>query len=197
MRKLKLQVQISVDGYIATTDGKTGWLIWNWGPVWNWDDDLRKYFIGLTASVDCVLLSRKMAEEGFIDHWAKCAESPDDPQYAFASKIAAAQKVVFSKTLHKSIWKNTRMAGDTLAGEINQIKNSPGKDIIVYGGASFVSALIKAKLIDEFHLFVNPAILGKGMTIFSELGNKQNLALIKSVAYDCGVAVLVYAPKKD
>lgn len=192
MRKLKLQVQISVDGYIAEINGKTDWMVWNWGDEWNWDDDLKKYFNDLTESVDCILLSRKMAEEGFIAHWAKVAENPNGPQVAFAKKITEAHKVVFTKTLDKSEWNNTDIARGDLEGEINKLKNQNGKDIIVYGGATFVSSLIKAGLIDEFYLFVNPTVLGKGMTIFKEINSDLNLTLVKSTSYDCGIVVLKY-----
>lgn len=66
MRKLTLEVQMSVDGYIAEKNGNTDWMVWNWGDEWNWDDELKKYHTDLTKSVDGILLSRKMAEAGFI-----------------------------------------------------------------------------------------------------------------------------------
>jgi dihydrofolate reductase len=196
MRKLKLQVQISVDGYIADANGKTDWLVWNWSDEWNWDDELKKYFIDLTESIDCILLGRKTAE-GFIAHWAKVAENPNDPQFAFAKNITDAHKVVFTKTLDKSEWNNTDIAMGDVVSEINKLKNQNGKDIIVYGGASFVSSLIKAGLIDEFHLFVNPTVLGNGMTIFKELNSKLNVTLVKSKSYEYGIVVLKYVLKKD
>jgi dihydrofolate reductase len=195
MRKLKLQVQVSVDGYIADTNGKTDWMVWNWGPEWIWDAALRRYFIGLKDTIDCVLLSRKMAEEGFIAHWAKTAEDAGNPQFPFAKKITDAHKVVFSKTLTRSVWASTTIAGGDLIAEVNKLKSREGKDIIVYGGATFASSLIEAGLIDEFYLFVNPTILGNGMSIFKS-PVKSTLSLISAESYDCGVAVLVYAPGK-
>ena len=68
---------------------------------------------------------------------------------------------------------------------------------ILYGAATFVSALIKNKLIDEFHLFINPAALSKGMTIFTELDSKQKLTLVKATPFDCGIIVLHYEPKRE
>jgi dihydrofolate reductase len=194
MRKLKLQVQISIDGFIADKNGKTDWMIWNWGQEWTWDNKLQKYFEDLTASIDCVLLSRKMAVEGFIDHWAKMADSKNS-QSSFAKIIKPAHKVVFSKTLKKSKWDNTEIAGGNLKTEIDKMKKQKGKDIIVYGGASFLSSLIHANLIDEFHLFVNPTMLGGGMPIFKEAG-KLNLDLVDAKSYACGIVVLIYQPKK-
>jgi len=72
-RKLKLQVQISIDGFIAATDGSTDWMIWNWGPDWNWDKQLQDYSTNLTLSAEHILISRQMAEEGFNAYWQNAA----------------------------------------------------------------------------------------------------------------------------
>ena len=72
------------------------------------------------------------------------------------------------------------------------LKGQDGKDIIAYGGATFVSALIKQGLIDEFHLFIDPTAIGNGMTIFKEIDSKQNLTLIKATSFDCEIVVLHY-----
>lgn len=194
MRKLKLQIQLSVDGYIADKNGKTDWMIWNWGPEWGWDDELKRDFIALKSTIDTVLLSRKMAEEGFIQHWAHV--SVDSSQYAFSKSIAAAHKIVFTKTLFESAWPNTILAKGELSQEIMRIKNQPGKDMIVYGGASFVSSLIKENLIDEFFLYVNPMVLGKGLAIFTYIEHRLPLTLISSRSYTCGIAVHQYVLKK-
>jgi dihydrofolate reductase len=103
-------------------------------------------------------------------------------------------KVVFSKTLEKSEWQNAQVVNGNIADEITKLKKQPGGDIIVYGGADFVSNLILAGLIDEFHLFVNPAAIGNGLTIFKE---RTNLQLIKATSYSCGVVVLYYQPVKS
>ncbi len=67
----------------------------------------------------------------------------------------------------------------------------------MYGGASFVAALIKQGLVDEFHLFVNPTAIGNGLPIFNELSPRQPLTLVKSVAFDCGVVLLHYKLKQN
>jgi dihydrofolate reductase len=189
LRKLKLQLQMSVDGYIAGPNGEMDWMFWNW------DHKLKEYVNELTESVDSILLGRKMAE-GFISHWSDVMTKPDNPDYAFAKKMIEIPKVVFTKTLNKSDWINTDIATGDLTDEINKLKNQNGKDIIVYGGASFDSSLIKAGLIDEFHLFVNPAAIGNGMTIFKDLNEMQKFTLVKSIAFDCGIVVLHYEPKR-
>jgi dihydrofolate reductase len=179
MRKLKLQVQMTVDGYIAGPNGEMDWM------VFNWDNELKKYVTEITESFDCIVLGRKLAQ-GFIPHWAS------NPEQEGADKFNSTKKIVFTKTLDKSEWDNTILAKGDLVDEITKLKNQDGKDIIVYGGSTFVSALIKKGLVDEFHLFINPTAIGSGLTIFNELNNRQNLTLIKSIPFDCGIVVLNY-----
>ena len=187
MRKLKLQVQISVDGYVAGPNGEMDWM------TWDWDDKIKDYVKELTDSVDNILLGRKMTD-GFVTHWTDLLTKPDDPGYSFAKKMVNTPKVVFTKTLKKSEWKNTVIATGRLEDEINKLKEQPGKGIIVYGGAGFVSSLIKAGLIDEYHLFVNPAAIGKGLSIFGAIENRLMLKLVKSIKFGCGIVLNHYEP---
>jgi dihydrofolate reductase len=197
MRKLILQVQLSIDGFIAEPNGATDWLVWkNWDDQWNWDSELKNYFNTIAKSVDCILLSSKMAEGGFIAHWKQAAENPADPRFEYARWVNGTHKVVFTKTLKKSKWENIDVANGDLATEIKSLKKKPGKNIIVYGGAAFVSSLVKEGLIDEFQLFVNPTVLGNGLSIFNGIKAKQNLRLIKANTYDCGIVVQHYEPQK-
>lgn len=105
-------------------------------------------------------------------------------------------KVVFSKTVRESIWANTTMANGDLVEEVEKLKQKDGKDIIVYGGATFVSNLIKENLIDEFHLAINPAAIGRGMTIFGNLEDRLKLKLVESTAFSNGKVVNHYEPEK-
>ena len=92
-------------------------------------------------------------------------------------------------------WNNTVLATGNLVDEVNKLKQQNGKDIIVYGGSSFVSALIKEGLIDEFHLFVNPVVLGHGEPIFDGLKNYKQLQLKHSMVYPSGIVLLQYESK--
>ncbi|MDB5022720.1 MAG: hypothetical protein JWP78_475 [Mucilaginibacter sp.] len=190
MRKLKLQVQISVDGFIAGPNGEMDWI------TWTTDEDFIKYVNDLTDSCNVMLLGRKLAE-GFIPYWTNITGNPQDPQYSFARKMVDTPKVVFSRTLDKSAWENTSLAKGNLVSEVNKIKSQEGKDIIMYGGAEFVSSVIKAGLIDEYHLFVNPAAIGKGMAIFHTLEGTQKLSFVKATPFKSGIVVLCYRPQKD
>jgi dihydrofolate reductase len=202
MKKLILEVQMSIDGFIAEVNGNTDWMLWNWGPDWQWDNELQKYHTDLTKSVDCIFLSRQMAEEGFIAHWAKASQDPKDPRFEFAKHITDTHKIVFTKTIDKSVsipggWDNTDIAKGDFVDAINKLKKKKGKDIIVYGGATFVSSLIRAKLVDEFHLLINPVAIGEGLPIFRDLTSRQNLTMVKSKGFDCGMVLLNYKQQAD
>ena len=184
MRKLKLQVQMTIDGFIAGLNGEMDW------TAVNWDNELKKYVGAITEPVDCIILGRKLAQ-GFIPYWAS---HPDEEG---ADLFNSKKKVVFTKTLEKSEWENTILAKGSVIDEIAKLKNLDGKDIIVYGGVTFVSALIKHRLIDEFQLFINPTAIGTGMSIFKELNSSQNMNLVNSTSFACGIVVLHYELKRD
>jgi dihydrofolate reductase len=181
MRKLKLQLQISIDGYMAGPEGDMDWL------EWNWDDELKNYVSDITDPVDCILLGRKLAQ-GFIDTWEIRAEDPDTTD-DFARKMNDTEKIVFTKTIYKSEWKNTRLESGDIVEEVTNLKNMDGGDMMVYGGGALVRTLIEACLIDELHLFVNPTALGTGMPVFFNL---QTMKLRFSRPFDCGIVVLCY-----
>ena len=84
------------------------------------------------------------------------------------------------------------LAKGDITDEVNHLKNQEGNDIIAYGGANFVSNLIKHNLIDEYQLFINPVIVGKGMAIFNNVMQKLNLKLAKATPFSCGIVALVY-----
>ena len=152
MRKLKLQVQMTIDGFISGLNGEMDWM------TVNWSDDLIAYVTKLTDSVDTIILGRNLAQ-GFIPYWAKVASDPDSPEYEAGKIFTNTLKVVFTKTLSNSDpivmgWGNTILAEGDIIEEVNKLKNQSGRDIIAYGGGSFVSSLIREKLIDE-RSFIN------------------------------------------
>ena len=193
MRKLKLQVQITVDGYVGGPDGDHDW------RTWNWDDKLKEFAYPLRDVCDTILLGRKMAET-FIPHFentvndlqSKNADKALDEKFTYANQMVSMPKIVFSKTMKTFHGKNVSVENGDLVREIRNLKNKEGKDMIVYGGAGFVSSLIKEELIDEFNLFVNPVMINKGLRIFDLLEHRQKLSLISAKAYECGISVLIF-----
>lgn len=189
MRKLKLQVQMTMDGFMAGPNGEMDF------AVWDWDEPLKQYTEAITSPVDCIVLGRKLAE-GFIPYWADVAAHAEHPEQAAGVKFTNTPKVVFTKTLGEAPWGNTVLAKGNLVEEVTHLKNQEGQDIIVYGGATFVSSLIQYGLIDELHLYVNPAAIGNGMPIFSGLDSQQAFTLVKATPFACGIVVLHYEPKR-
>jgi len=188
MRKLKLQMQVSIDGFNSTgpNDEQT-WVTWAW-------EEIREDVLGLFDTCDTILIGRKLAMD-YIPYWQDVFTKPDDPMYDVAVRIVGARKIVFTKTLNESIWGGTELAKGELVEEVNQLKAQPGKDMIVYGGSAFVSALVAEGLIDEFHLFVNPVALGKGVPLFDSLHDVEQFELKQSITYQCGIVLLRYCRK--
>lgn len=185
MRQLKLQVQVSIDGFIAGPQHEMDWL------TLNWSDDIKDYVNTLTASMDTILLGRVLAQ-GFIPHWAQVANNPNDPEHMAGLIFNETPKVVFSKTIQEATWHNTMVANGELVEEVMRLKQQDGKDLMVYGGAQLVSALLKHQLVDELYLFVNPVVLGQGLGIFNQVETPQSYHLHGSQAFDCGIMVLNY-----
>jgi dihydrofolate reductase len=182
LRKLKLQAQITVDGFVGGPEGQLDWM------TWNMDDQLAAFIGNLTDTSDTILLGRKMTP-GFVSYWESV--KPDNPQYAFAQKMVGMPKVVFSRTIDRVDGKNIRVHKGDIAEGVNEVKRQSGKDIVVYGGATFVSSLLEHNLIDELNLFVNPTAIGSGLRIFN---GRKPLTLEASKQYPCGIVVSTYRP---
>ena len=182
MRTFKLQVQTTVDGYMAGPDGEMDWL------TFSWSQDLVDYVSALTDPVDCIVLGRRLAE-GFIPHWA--AQPEGEPQ-AGIDKMNDTPKVVISRTLTESPWDNTVVASD-LAATVTQLTRQPGGDLIAYGGGTLVASLIAEGLVDELHLFVNPVAIGAGMPVFGPDAYAK-LRLVSAMPFACGITALRYVP---
>jgi dihydrofolate reductase len=185
MRKFKLQVQTTVDGYMGGPNGEMDW------TTVPWTDDISAYVNALTEPVDCIVLGRKLAE-GFIPAWAAGPEGEDQASIDWMNNTP---KVVISNTLTQSPWENAVVAGGDLAETVNRLKGQPGGDMIAYGGGTLVSNLIAKGLLDELHLFVNPTAIGAGLPVFPNLGAHQQLRLIAAQPFDCGITALHYEPK--
>jgi dihydrofolate reductase len=185
MRKLKLQMQVTVDGCVAGPEGQLDWMTFDMDPA------LLAFINHLTDTSDTILMGRKMTD-GFVRYWEQVLTQEDSPEYDFAQKMVGLPKVVFSRTVRHVDGKNVRVENGDMANAVEQLRSRPGKDLIVYGGATFVTSLLEHGLIDELNLFVNPVAIGHGMRIFS---GRMPLKLTTSTAYPCGIVVNTYLPK--
>jgi dihydrofolate reductase len=184
MRKLKLQMHISIDGMAARQEGPTHF---------NWDAELRQYSIENATNASCILLGRNTAEN-FIPHWKSVADSPKAPDFELGRLITDKPKIVFSNTLREPQWPNATVANGEIVERVNQLKQQTGNDLLVYGGHNFVASLIAHNLVDEYHLLVNPVILGSGFAISKVMADPLCLTLVKRKAFACGTVLLCYKP---
>jgi dihydrofolate reductase len=180
MRKVVLQMVVSLDGYVAGPNGDLSWVF----P--GLDDDVRRWIVDSLSGIDTQLLGRVAysEQEGY---WPTATEE-------LAPLMNESTKIVFASTLDKLGWSNSRLAEGSPAEEIARLKQEPGKDIYVPGGASFAQSLSAQGLIDEYRLIVNPVVLGGGLPLFTE---PVNLKLLDSRAFGTGAVVLVYEPAKS
>lgn len=187
MRKLILQVQMTLDGFVAGPNGELDWL---WLPGMSDENSFRK-IIELAESCDTILLGRKMTPD-FVDHWENVVDNlPDSPEQPLAKLMVNHRKIVFSKTEKEMNGRNLEVENGDLATKILALKEESGKDIMVYGGAIFVSSLISLDLIDEYYIFRNPVAIGEGLSIFKEW---KVLKLESIVSYKNGKVLNKYLP---
>ncbi|HMI04645.1 MAG TPA: dihydrofolate reductase family protein [Pedobacter sp.] len=184
MRKLKLQMHISLDGFVSGPEGQLDWIV-----TIGSDQALGDFINAQLDSTDTMILGRKTAEV-IVDVWEDIANNQQDsPEYPTAQRIVRMRKIAFSKQGSAIDGKNIEVENGDLVAVVQALKNGPGKDIIVYGGVQFVSELIRHDLIDEYHFLVNPVAIGHGLEIFSE---KKSLKLENSVSYKNGLVVNSY-----
>lgn len=181
MRKLKIQVQVSADGYMGSVEGDVAW------AVPEWTADMSEHVAGIQRSVDCILLGRQLAE-GFIPSWAAQPEGEDEAAIEFMNRTP---RVVFSNSLDHSPWPNATILGGDLPAAVRDLKSAEGGDIVAYGGSRLVSGLLAGRLVDELHLLVNPVAIGKGIPVFAA-GRQEALELLDARRFECGVTALVY-----
>jgi dihydrofolate reductase len=180
VRKVLLQMGLSVDGIVAggpTARGQAG------GTTE--DEEVRRWKVQSLHEVGTHIMGRVTYEQ-MASYW------PYNGPAEYAELMNAIPKVVFSRTLTKAEWKESRIAGGDLREEIANLRNEPGKDIMVHGGARFVQALSQQGLIDEYRLVVRPVALGSGMPLFKDLLAPLPLRLVDSKSFADGTAIWVY-----
>lgn len=183
MRKLILQMQMTIDGFVAGPEGQLDWMTQEMDPK------QLQILQQLTEGMDTILLGRKMAN-GFTTYWESVvANGPGNPEYTYAKIFVDTPKIIFSKTITMVSGKNAVVENGDLVTAIQKLKRLEGKDIIVYGSAGFVSSLIANHLIDELNLFINSVAIGNGFKVFHE---RYPFKLTASTACSNGVVINQY-----
>lgn len=182
MSHLKLQTQVSLDGYLAGPNREMDWM----SPF---SDDMGAYIGTMMASVRHLLLGRRLAE-GFIPHWAARPEFEPEAAITFMNETP---KVVISRTLTDSPWPGVELSDD-LVGTVARLKAANDGDDIAYGGGELVASLVQAQLVDELHLFVHPVSLGAGMPVFGTAARRL-FVIEASQVFDNGVMLTRLTPR--
>jgi dihydrofolate reductase len=181
MRKVIASTYATLDGYIDDPQN------------WSFDyrtDDANQYALDLMRRSDA-LLSGRLTYEGFASVW------PTRPSDEFSDRINGMHHYVVSDTLEKAdIWgTSTIIRGENLVEEVTALKQQPGGDIIIYGNGRRTDAMSRAGLLDEYHLWVHPLIVGEGEPLFRR-ESKTKLKLLENRTFSSGLVILVYQPEQ-
>jgi dihydrofolate reductase len=181
VRQVVLQFWISLDGYSPDLGTELGQFMAT-VP----EDDGDEYFVSRLLQAGTHIMGR-VTYEGMAKFWPTSS-------IPAAAPMNDIPKVVFSRTLQSADWPESRIASGDTAEEIARLKAEPGGDIVAHGGTQFVRSLIGLGLVDEYRLWVLPAIAGQGAPLFAGLGRLLPLRLVSSSAFPSGKLELVYSP---
>ena len=205
MRKIVVQEMVSLDGFMAGPKGEFDW------PLA--DEEFERHANELLTAADTLLLGRT-TYQNFASYWPTAASSvtgtmknSDGVDFAVptsvsnthdqvARKMNAYRKIVFSKTLDMVQWNNAVLVREVDPKEIAGMKEQPGKNMLVLGSAELVWSLMKSGLIDEYRVWVNPIILGRGKPLFGTLNDRRKLKLIETKTFGSGLIELHYEQAK-
>ena len=186
MKKIIVVEWLSLDGYFSDANNGTDWFVM--------DEGTGQYLSNLFKTIDTIVLG-EVTYTMFAAYWPKPDPADGNPQ-ELTDFMNNSRKVVFSKSLKKADWNNSVLMQDIIPEEINKMKETAGKDIVIFGSGSIVSHLTKLGLIDEYQFLVNPVFLGNGKTIFKNEEAKAKLKLVDSKTFDCGNIMLHYEADK-
>ncbi len=182
MRKVIYSTMVSVDGFIEKPDRNLDWVVI--------DAELHTFINEQQRSIDTYLFGRRMYE--VMVSWETIGQDKSNPDYImeYARIWKNIHKIVFSKTLDR-VEGNATLNRGNIVDEIKRLKTEPGQDLSV-GGATIAATLRQHDLIDEYQLFVQPAIIGNGTPAFPVSDRQTNLRLTDTHTFHSGVMMLQY-----
>ncbi|PEQ88658.1 hypothetical protein CN481_19330 [Bacillus sp. AFS006103] len=179
-RRIILDLAITLDGFIEGKNGEVDWCIM----------DSEMGFINFLNQIDTILYGRKS-----YDLWGHYTPENEDTDSNTEKEIwelvHSKEKYVFSRT-QKGADNKAIFINDNILEEVNNLKNKPGKDIWLYGGASLITSFINLGLVDVFRLSVHPVILGEGKPLFIDIKQRLNLKMVNTRMFSSGVVQLIY-----
>ncbi|MEO7046772.1 MAG: dihydrofolate reductase family protein [Ferruginibacter sp.] len=185
MRKIISFMHISLDGFVAGPNGEMDWI--------KVDEEIFDY-VGKRISKGDTALYGRVTYEMMENYWPNAGDEPDASQHDIDHSrwYNKAQKIVLSKTIKEDDLTNTKIISENLSNSINEIKQQEGTDILFFGSPTATHSLMQLNLIDGYWLFVNPIILGRGISLFVDVKDKIELKLLTTRQFTCGVTELNY-----
>jgi dihydrofolate reductase len=189
MRELIIAEFITLDGVIQAPGGADedidgGFIHGGW-TVPYWHDDIGNHFFQIFSQADALLLGRKTWQI----HGSAFEPMADDP---FANAMNAINKYVVSSTLKSAAaWRNSTLIRDNVVETIRQLKQQPGRNILVDGSSVLAPVLAQNDLVDEYCLHVYPLVLGSGKRLYPQ-GKRLNLTLVEASPLPTGVVYMRY-----
>lgn len=177
MRKVIVSNVASLDGFFETPDKKLDWVVT--------DAQFFDYAKDLLRTVDTLLFGR-LTYQHMASYW------PTAPVDEIADKMNNLPKIVFSTTLEKADWNNSRLVRNNIQEEVAKLKQQPGKDMVVFGSATVASLLLQLGLVDEYRVILQPVLLGRGNPLFRDITERIQLKLISARPFGSGVVLLNY-----
>jgi dihydrofolate reductase len=186
MKKLIIAMHTSVDGFVAGPDGEMDWI--------HVDEEIFSYTGGLTEQSDTALYGR-VTFQMMENYWPAAGKQPGATKHDIehSNWYNNVSKIVLSRTMQQPQSGNIEVIGRNVAEEIIRRKQGDGKNILTFGSPSAAHSLMQENLIDEFWLFINPVLIGKGIPLFKARGSRVNLKLLTSHMFSSGVTALHYA----
>lgn len=181
MRKVVLWNMVTLDGYF---EGSKSWDI-DWHE-YVWGEELERLSREQAKSIGMLLFGR-VTYQGMAGYWSSA-------QGDIADFMNSVPKVVFSRTLERAEWTNTRLVKTNAEGEVARLKEEPGKDLFIFGSAVLSSALMQRGLIDEFRLGLTPVVLGSGNPLFKPGPDRSRMRLLEARPLKSGCVILRYQP---
>jgi len=181
MRKVIIFNMVTLDGFIAGADGNI-----DWHRV---DDEFNDFAIEQLNEAGGLIFGR-LTYELMVGYWPTSVAIETDP--IIAEKMNSIPKFVFSRTLNKTEWNNTRLVKGNIRDEILKLNQQPGGDLFIFGSANLAATLIQENLIDEYRLIVNPVVLGRGIPLFKDIQGPFQLDFQNVKPFRNGNVLLYY-----
>ena len=185
MRRIVASVNISLDGFVSGPDGEMDW------HTDYWTAGMAERLCLQLSQADTILLGRN-TYTAMAAYWPKMNRDLCYPRedLAFAGMMNEYDKVVVSKTLKKPKWNNTITLNGKIHDRLWELKNRPGRDIIVFGSITLLRFLLKNELVEELFLWLHPVVLGDGIALFDS--GKIDLDLVSQYSFGSGVVLFCY-----